>query len=338
MKNPAFVGGCTGLGLALLVINELGLTVDQAGMGAIASLLAGAIAAKALQRSLLGASSGFWHSVPGRWLIGRVAGGAVYTALAALLWMPAVYAVAYGFGVFGQLCGSRAAAAIFPVLPWAVWSLVLGGAGRLRTPAKVIIGKSTRPFRRWYCSFKFGGGGAAGFASILEEWANRWQPGMIFYGHSLFDRHWPIGIKDQRMLLTLAGTGGGKGESAIINNVLLHDGSMVIVDPSGQIAAVTGEALRAKGFEVRVIDQLNILGQGTARLDPLSGLDPAAPDYVPRLRQLVDAMAVPSGDGRNRFFEEGGKTLCAGAIDYLKRRKAAEFEQPEPEEEADDVE
>src|SRR5208337_4488244 len=114
MKNPAFVGGCIGLGLALLVINWLGLTGDEAGMGAMASLLAGAIAAKALQRSLLGASSGFWQSVPGRWLIGRVAGAVVYTVLAALLWMPTVYAVAYGFGVFGRLCGWSAAVAIYP--------------------------------------------------------------------------------------------------------------------------------------------------------------------------------------------------------------------------------
>ena len=68
---------------------------------------------------------------------------------------------------------------------------------RLRTPAKVIIGKSTRKPRQWYRSFAMGRGGSAGFASILEEWANRWQPGMIFFGHSLHDRHWPVGIEDQ---------------------------------------------------------------------------------------------------------------------------------------------
>ena len=47
------------------------------------------ICAKALQRSLLGASSGFWHSVPGRWLIGRVAGLAVIL----LLVFPVFYGV-----------------------------------------------------------------------------------------------------------------------------------------------------------------------------------------------------------------------------------------------------
>ena len=56
--------------------------------------VAGAICAKALQRSLLGASSGFWHSVPGRWLIGRVAGLAVIL----LLVFPVFYGVIYRRG------------------------------------------------------------------------------------------------------------------------------------------------------------------------------------------------------------------------------------------------
>src|ERR1700722_12920538 len=95
MKNPAFVGGCTALGLWLLLTNLLGVTGDVAGMGMVASLLAGAVAAKALQRSLLGASSGFWHSVPGRWLIGRVAGLAVIL----LLVFPVFYGVKIAAGL-----------------------------------------------------------------------------------------------------------------------------------------------------------------------------------------------------------------------------------------------
>ena len=95
MKNPAFVGGCIGLGVWLLLINLLGVTGDVAGMGMVASVLVGAVCAKALQRSLLGASSGFWHSVPGRWLIGRVAGLAVIL----LLVFPVFYGVRIAAGL-----------------------------------------------------------------------------------------------------------------------------------------------------------------------------------------------------------------------------------------------
>ena len=148
MKNIALFGAGIGIGVWLLFVNLLGLTGDLAGMGMIASLVAGAIATKALQRSLLGASSGFWHSVPGRWLIGRMAGAVVYTVLAALLWTPVIYAVAYSYGIFGQIAGWKAAVALFPVMPWVVWGLVLWGAWQLRTPAKIIIGKGTRKPRR----------------------------------------------------------------------------------------------------------------------------------------------------------------------------------------------
>ena len=90
MKNPAFVGGCIGLGVWLLL--DQSAWRDRRCWRAWEwwrPLLLGAICAKALQRSLLGASSGFWHSVPGRWLIGRVAGLAVIL----LLVFPVFYGV-----------------------------------------------------------------------------------------------------------------------------------------------------------------------------------------------------------------------------------------------------
>jgi type IV secretory pathway TraG/TraD family ATPase VirD4 len=311
MKNPAFVGGCTALGVWLLLINLLGLTGDVAGMGMIASLLSGAVAAKALQRSLLGASSGFWHSVPGRWLIGRVAGLAVIL----LLVFPVFYGVKIAAGLLlllqvkltGMTVPTVALATVGPGLYLATAALVW----RLRTPAKVIIGKSTRKPRQWYRSFTMGRGGSAGFASILEEWANRWQPGMIFFGHSLHDCHWPVGIEDQRMLMTLAGNGGGKGESAIINNLLTYPGSVFVNDTKGQNAAVTARARREMGQDVFVLAPF---AKETAHLNPLAGLDPEAADYVERIKGIVEALVI-AGEGKDRVWSEWSKIVIEGLID-----------------------
>ena len=253
MKNPAFVGGCIGVGMSLLLINLLGLAGDAAGMTAMGFLFAGAACAGALERSLLGASSGFWHSVPGRWLIGRVAGGAVIL----LLVVPVYYGVWLGFYgiVYGLYAGRDAGVdnggrrGLYHLLSWQRGRIVW----RLRTPAKVIIGKSTRMPRAWYRSFAMGRGGSAGFASIMEEWANRWRPGMIFLGHSLHDRRWPVGVRDDRMLMTLAGNGGGKGLTAIIPNLLTYRGSVFINDTKSQNAAVTARARRAMGHDVFVL-------------------------------------------------------------------------------------
>lgn len=338
MSNTAFLGGIGGCVVAGLTRNALGVALKAAitpfdpvhadfglTIGVVTCIFAGGACAVAMRRGLLGAGSGFWSSTVGRWLIGRLAGSAVYLGLVAILSKPAAYAVMYLAMGLVHVVGLEAVVSVYRIFVWLIWGIPFVAAWFLRTPAKVFIGKASVPMRRWYRSLRFGAGGSAGFAGICEEWANRWRPGMIFFGHSLFDRHWPIGVRDERMLVTLAGTGGGKSESAINNNVLLHNGSMFVIDPSGQIAAVTAEALRVKGFEVRIIDQMNVLGLGTARLDPLAELDPKARDYVIRLKQLVEALSISSGNGRNRFFEQHGKTLCAGAIDYLIRRKDEEF-------------
>jgi hypothetical protein len=310
--------------------------IDNANTTAVvfvAGFLVTEFMTRALLRGVKGSSAGFWQTTVGRWLIGRMAGGAVYTALTALLYKPAAYAVAYGVIGLVHLIGWQAVAAIAPELLWLIWGLAGVGAWFLRTPTKVVIGKVSSPLRRLYRLSRMGEGGSASFAGICEEWANLWRRGKTFFGHSLFDRHWPVGVKDDRMLLTLAGTGAGKDESAIINNVLLHDGSMFVVDVKGQVAAVTAEVLRRKGFEVHIIDQMNVLGRGTARIDPLHDLDPAALDYVEQVKKIVSAMSISSGSGRNRFFEEGGKRLCEGALDYLIRRKGEEFVPPQEQEE-----
>jgi type IV secretory pathway TraG/TraD family ATPase VirD4 len=279
VKNPAFVGAVAGTVLGLVILNALGVELDpERAKGGVtialmAFLLSGAGCASALARGLRGSRSGFWQSTVGRYLIGRMAGTAVYLGLAGLLWKPAVYAVVYGLVAVGHIAGWNAVAALWPAVPWLPFGIALGGAWFLRTPAKIIIGKGSAPLRRWYRSLPMGCGGSGGFAGICEEWANRYRPGMIFLGHSLFDRRWPVGMRDDRMLQTLAGTGGGKGESAIINNVLLHNGSLFVVDFKGQIASVTAEALRAKGYTVHIIDHLNVLNNGTASIDPLADLD-----------------------------------------------------------------
>ena len=79
-----------------------------------------------------------------------------------------------------------------------MWSGAILAAWHLRTPVKVCIGKGSRPLRRLVRSLGMGGGGSSAFAGICEEWANRWKPGMILLGASMFDSKWLVGIRDDR--------------------------------------------------------------------------------------------------------------------------------------------
>ena len=113
------------------------------------------------------------------------------------------------------------------VVLW-MWGGPILAAWHLRTAVKVCIGKGSRPLRRLVRSLGMGGGGSSAFAGICEEWANRWKPGMILLGASMFDRKWLVGIRDDRGVGVVAGNGAGKGRSSIIPNLLTYPGSRLL--------------------------------------------------------------------------------------------------------------
>lgn len=51
-----------------------------------------------------------------------------------------------------------------------------------------------------------------------------------------------VGWRDDRHVLTVAGSRAGKGVSLIIPNLLLYHGSVLAIDPKGELAAITCRA------------------------------------------------------------------------------------------------
>ena len=67
-----------------------------------------------------------------------------------------------------------------------------------------------------------------------------------------------VGVDDDRHLVTLGGTRGGKGTTAIIPNLCLYEGSVVCIDPKGENARITAArrgrgSKHTQGMEQRVI-------------------------------------------------------------------------------------
>jgi type IV secretion system protein VirD4 len=64
-----------------------------------------------------------------------------------------------------------------------------------------------------------------------------------------------IGIDDDRHMMTVAGSRAGKGVSAIIPNLLAYRGSVLAIDPKGELACITA-AYRKEGLgqEVHILD------------------------------------------------------------------------------------
>jgi type IV secretion system protein VirD4 len=138
-------------------------------------------------------------------------------------------------------------------------------------------------------------------------------------------------------MMTVAGTGAGKGRSAIIPNLLTYPGSVYCQDFKGQNAAVTAQRRRTMGQTVHILDPMGAVLEKGARLNPLEPLDPKARGYVEQIDSIVDALVIGSDD-KNRFFEDAARTLIAGLIDYVVRRDGdGEFEPPADDDAMEDI-
>lgn len=137
----------------------------------------------------------------------------------------------------------------------------------------------------------------------------------------------PIGIKEDRHLLTVAGARAGKTSTLLIPNLHLYGGAAIVLDPKGELATATA-VHRAKelGHSVHVLDPWGVAEvppELRARFDPLADLlaTHKADTETGRLSSLVDdvsllceAIIEDSGDGKNKHWTDSARDLLRGLI------------------------
>jgi type IV secretion system protein VirD4 len=118
-----------------------------------------------------------------------------------------------------------------------------------------------------------------------------------------------------RHLLTLAPTRSGKGVGTIIPNLLTWPGSVIVIDPKGENAAVTARHRRDMGQRVYVLDPWGLSGEHPARFNPLDELDPLSDELGDDAALLADALVQPASDitDSSHWFEEA-RALLTGLI------------------------
>lgn len=110
----------------------------------------------------------------------------------------------------------------------------------------------------------------------------------------------PVGCRDDRHLVTIAGSRAGKGRSIIIPELLTYRGSMVVVDPKGENCSITARYRKEKlGHDVYVVDPFRVCGAACtpyrARFNPLRLLDLDSTTLVEDAGQIADALVVGGG-------------------------------------------
>lgn len=100
--------------------------------------------------------------------------------------------------------------------------------------------------------------------AVAEDFA--FEPGAFWLGRTIDRDAKMIGLKDDRHILIVAGTRGGKGTTVLVNNLCLWPGSAVVIDPKGENATIT--AARRAGGETTDAYRVEGMGQAVHVLDP----------------------------------------------------------------------
>jgi len=149
-----------------------------------------------------------------------------------------------------------------------------------------------------------------------------YHKGCVFLGETSDKRQLPVGWKDDKHMVTIAGSRAGKGRSAIIPNLYVYSGSVVCVDPKGENAGLTAE-WRAKpsrdgglGQEVYVLDPFRVARVPEnlrATFNPLWMVNLKALDALEQISALADSIVVP-GEDKDAHWDNSARDLIEALI------------------------
>lgn len=113
-------------------------------------------------------------------------------------------------------------------------------------------------------------------------------------------------------ILTVAATGQGKSATQIVENLLHYAGSVVVLDPKGELYDLTHRH-RARFGKVWRLAPYAREGEHSDRYNPLDELDDDR-ELGARARQLAEMLIVRSGGGEAQFFENEAVNLLTAII------------------------
>lgn len=126
-----------------------------------------------------------------------------------------------------------------------------------------------------------------------------------------------LGIGDDRHVVLCAGSRAGKGRSCLIPTLLEYAGSVLTLDPKGELANVTARRRAARGQRVCIVDPFGVtadrLSEFRAGFNPLALLRPESPSLIADAGLIADALVVP-GNGADPHWDESARNLIEGAI------------------------
>ncbi len=122
-----------------------------------------------------------------------------------------------------------------------------------------------------------------------------------------------LGHLDDRPMVTIAGARAGKTSTILEPNLYLYPGSMLVLDPKGELAR-TARLRRALLNNVYVLDPFGQSGEPSACFNALGELFPDSPTIIDDVASITQALIVDDGDARSRHWNDNARTLLQGII------------------------
>jgi type IV secretion system protein VirD4 len=124
-----------------------------------------------------------------------------------------------------------------------------------------------------------------------------------------------IGIDDNRHAMTVGGSRGGKSVT-LTGNMLFYPGSVLALDPKGELAAITAARRAEIGQKVCILDPFNItperLKLHRCRFNPLSILDPSGDTMIEDAELIADALVIAAG--KDPHWDESSRNQIEGLL------------------------
>ncbi len=178
---------------------------------------------------------------------------------------------------------------------------------------------------------KFGRSPTARWASLPEVLSNRFLAGDIFLGRPklpIGGMLRPIGMPTEKHIVTIAGTGSGKSTAGLIPNLVIHEGSLLCIDPKGELATITarrrgagGRGVRGMRQAVHVVDPFRIVPGWTSSaynvFDEMRRVAAHDADRPVSYAGKIAEALVPAGNQADPYWDRAAKTLIRGLILYI---------------------
>ncbi len=127
----------------------------------------------------------------------------------------------------------------------------------------------------------------------------------------------PLGIGDDRHAVLCAGSRAGKGRSCLIPTLLEYAGSVLALDPKGELANVTARRRAATGQRVCIVDPFGIsaarLAAHKVGFNPMEMLRRDSRTLIPDAGLIADALVISSANA-DPHWDESARNLIEGII------------------------